>query len=735
MTISLWRISHLWLAIVSGLFLLIASITGAILSFEPVYEGSFDYKVKDAENLTLAELVQSLARNHLEISSVKKDPNGFIQVNIFGDQGEETFYINPFNGEKLGSPIEIPALFDFCRMLHRSLFFGKIGRFLVGLTAIILLFISVTGFVLVLKKQGGLRSYLKKVIKDEFYRDYHTKLGKIFLIVMIVIGLTGGYLFLERFSVIPKSIAKHTIDFEDLKEEPLLAKADFPIFQTSNVGELNELVFPFSEFVDDFFELKLENRELLINQLTGEVVSEIEYSITQKLSVLSFNLHTAEGQPWWAILLGLTSLSTLFFMFSGFKIYLKRAAEKTKVANPHQKEESTIIIAYGSEMGTTLLFAQALHESLLDAGKKSYLLEMNAFVHFPMMQHLIIVTSTYGAGGPPANAGQFIEKFNETKKNRPFLYAVVGFGSTKYPDFCQFAIDVNCALKSNHQAEELIPLTTINNRSVKDFDEWVQLFQDQIEVQLSVKTKVPEIEWVNLKVIKKEFSKNNEDATFLLELAAKNGHLKSMQSGDLLVYRAEEDRMDRQYSMSVAKDKRSVLLSVKKHPNGLVSGYLSTLEKNALLRVSFHENASFHFPEYAHHVLMIANGTGIAPFLGMIENNQKKIPISLFWGGQNETSFDLYRSQLYQFTKDGRLSQIQTAFSRIKQNPSYVQDLIKEKEELITQILAKDSVIMICGSLKMQQGVEAVLDEVTRRCLNKPLDDFKATGTIKADCY
>ncbi|MEM0941233.1 MAG: PepSY domain-containing protein [Bacteroidota bacterium] len=735
MTLSLWRRSHLWLAIVSGIFLLIASVTGTILSFEPIYEGSFGYEVKDAKDLTLAELTQNLAKSYLEISSIKKDPNGFLQVNIFGDQGEETFYINPFNGEKLGSPIEIPAVFDFCRMLHRSLFFGKIGRFLVGLTAMILFFISVTGFVLVLKKQGGLRSYLKKVIKDEFYSDYHTKFGKMFLIIMAVISLTGGYLFLERFSVVPKSIAKHTIDFENLKGAPLLAKVDFPIFQTSNVGELNELVFPFSEFVDDFFELKLDDRELLINQLTGEVVSEIQYPLTQKLSVLSFSLHTAEGQPWWAILLGLTSLSTLFFMFSGFKIYLKRAAEKTKVVNPYKKEEGTIIVAFGSEMGTTLIFAQALHESLLDAGKKSYLLEMNAFEHFPMMQHLIIVTSTYGAGGPPVNAEQFIRKFHETKKDRPFQYAVVGFGSTKYPDFCQFAIDVDRALKFNQQTEELIPLTTINNRSIKDFDEWVRLFQNQIAVQLTVKTKEPKRKWIDLKVTKKEFSKNEEDATFLLELAAKNGHLKSIQSGDLLVYKAEQDHLERQYSMSVAKDKRSILLSVKKHPKGLVSGYLSTLEKNASLRVSFCENASFHFPENAHHILMIANGTGIAPFLGMIENNQKKIPISLFWGGQNETSFDLYRSQLSQFTKDGRLSQIQTAFSRIEQNPSYVQNLVKEKEELITQILAKNSVIMICGSLKMQQGVEAVLDEVTRRCLNKPLDDFRATGIIKADCY
>ncbi|MEM7297410.1 MAG: PepSY-associated TM helix domain-containing protein, partial [Bacteroidota bacterium] len=392
MTVSLWRLSHLWLAIVSTVFLLIASITGAILSFEPVYEHSFDYRVADAEELTISELIQNLSNKYPELNSVKRDHNGFIQVTIFGDDGEEIFFINPFTGEEMGALIETPALFDFCRTLHRSLFFGKAGRFLVGIASLMLLVISITGFSLILKKQGGIRSYFRKVIKDEFYRDYHTRLGKIFFLIIVLVSVTGGYLFLERFKVIPISSHEHSFDFDSLKEEPSFSRVDLPIFHVHKVGELKELIFPFSSFVDDFFELKLKDQELLVNQFTGETVSEVQYSNTQKLSTLSFSLHTAEGQPWWAMMLGMTSLSLLFFIYSGFKIYLKRAAEKTQVRNPFNKDESTIIIGYGSEMGSTLIFAQALHDSLVDAGKKSYLVALNEYTYFPQLQQLIVIT-------------------------------------------------------------------------------------------------------------------------------------------------------------------------------------------------------------------------------------------------------------------------------------------------------------------------------------------------------
>ena len=132
---------------------------------------------------------------------------------------------------------------------------------------------------------------------------------------------------------------------------------------------------------------------------------------------------------------------------------------------------------------------------------------------------------------------------------------------------------------------------------------------------------------------------------------------------------------------------------------------------------------------------MIANGTGIAPFIGMIAGNKRKIPVSLYWGGRNEDSFDLYRSELYELMDKGCLSQIRTAFSRAKKNPAYVQNLIKTEAGFIARCLSEESIIMICGSLKMQASIEDILNEISNRHLNKPLEHFRELGCIKADCY
>ena len=397
MNISLRRLSHLWLAIVSSLFLFIASVTGVVLALEPVVESSYPYRIKGSDQLPISELVRSLKKSYPEISSIKRDHNGFIQVVVFGELGEQRFYVNPMTGKKLGELLQTPTIFSFSRTLHRSLFFGKTGRFLVGITSFLLLLIAISGFALTLKKEGGFKNYFKKSIREGFYPHYHTLLGKLLMVFVLCISITGVCLFLKRFSVIPTSQPKHAIDFEQLKEAPVQPSyADFPGFQNHRVGSLKEVIFPFSDFVDDFFELKLENKELLINQLTGETISQVQLATTKKLLSLSFTIHTAEGQPWWAVMLGLSSVGLLFLMFSGFRIYAKRSPQKVEPSNPFSREESTIILGYGSETGGTLVYAQALHEALLRVGEKSYLMPLNAFDHYPSMQQLFILTSTYG---------------------------------------------------------------------------------------------------------------------------------------------------------------------------------------------------------------------------------------------------------------------------------------------------------------------------------------------------
>ena len=438
-----WRLVHLWLALVSGIFLVIASLTGIVLSFEPVFEYNQPFHVHNAASLSLADVLENVKSEHDEILRIARDENGFVSIHVFNEE-DQKFYINPHNGERLGELFETPTVFDFCRSLHRSLFLGATGRFLIGVTAVFLLFSCLSGFILTIRKQGSFKAYFSKVIRNEFFRDYHTRAGRVFIFTLLIIASSGTYLFLEQFSLIPKFQSQHTPDYESLRASPKQEINTFAVFTTHNLAQLEEIIFPFSEDVEEFFEVKLQDREMLINQFTGEVVSAIQYPSTKILSRWSFILHTGEGNAWWAIILGISAGGLLFFMYSGFAIYSKRG--KSKIINPFSKEVCADIVLVGSEHGSTLQFARHFRDQLSKHNRKCYLTEMNAFEEFPNMERLFVFTSTHGAGEPPANARNFQKRFDKNADRlKPFQFAVLGFGSTTYPKFCAFAQDVDRA--------------------------------------------------------------------------------------------------------------------------------------------------------------------------------------------------------------------------------------------------------------------------------------------------
>ena len=99
-------------------------------------------------------------------------------------------------------------------------------------------------------------------------------------------------------------------------------------------------------------------------------------------------------------------------------------------------------------------------------------------------------------------------------------------------------------------------------------------------------------------------------------------------SGDLLAIYPANDNRERLYS--IGNHQRNIQLVVKLHPHGLGSGFLYNLEAGEIIKARIINNHAFHFPKKASKVALISNGTGIAPFLGMIEQNKKKTEIHLY---------------------------------------------------------------------------------------------------------
>ncbi|WP_340154517.1 PepSY domain-containing protein [uncultured Winogradskyella sp.] len=727
MTISIWRYSHLTLAVSSFVFILLASVTGIMLAFQPISEQLESYKISGFESVTVAETIFHLNEKYPEVLDVQVDANQFVLASVVNNEGESlNGYIDPKTAEFISDEIVTSKFFKWVTNFHRSLFLKSIGRFFVGLCSFLLFLIAVSGTILILKRQGGLKQFFSKVINENFNQYWHVVLGRLSLIPIIIITITGVYLSAEKFDLLPKSSTNHQVDFETLSATSKQNIQDFSIFKNTKLSEVKSIEFPFSDDVEDYFILALKDKEILVNQFTGDVISEINYPLVTLFSDLSLLLHTGQGSILWSIILAIATVNILFFIYSGFAMTLKRRQSKLK--NKYNKDASKYVILVGSENGSTLPFAIQLQQQLLKAGETVYITELNNYDTFSKVEHIIILTATYGDGEAPTNANKFLERLKTVVQLRDISYSVVGFGSLAYPNFCKFAFDVDSAM--NLQFQQELNVCTINDKSVESFVEWVNLWNENRKLSVHIsKEKLTIKPRLNhtLTVVNKTKVEGHPDDTFLITLKP---NTKKFTSGDLLAIYPRNDYRERLYS--IGKVNNNIQLSVKLHQNGLGSGFLNSLNKGDSFKARILQNTAFHFPKKASKVILISNGTGLAPFLGMIAQNTNQIETHLYCGLRQNESFNLYNSAIKESQNKNQITRLNLVFS--KETPKkYVQDLLKRDALFVSETIKNKGVIMICGSLAMQKDVLAILNVITIQNLSEPLEVFK--NQIRTDCY
>lgn len=730
MTLSIWRYSHLVLAISSALFLIVASVTGIILAFEPIVDSLETYAIDDLEEVSVAQTITTLQREYDEVLEVEVTASNFITASVITKEGNnEHIYIEPTTANRLGTVQEKASIFSFTTNLHRSLFLKTIGRFFVGFISLLLCFIAVTGILLLAKRQGGFLKLYTKVKEQNFEQRYHIILGRWFLIPILILASTGVYLSAEKFSLLPHDSPNHNwnaIASETTVEMPVAA---FTVFQNLKLTEVRNIIFPFSEDAEDYYQLSLRDKEILVHQYSGEIVSEISYPFVQLASQLSIQLHTGQGSVLWSLVLLLASGSILFFIYSGFLMTLKRRKQTKGISPKTDKDTCEYILLVGSESGNTYVFAKSFCKALQQAGKKVFVSSLNEYTSYQKATHLIIFTSTYGDGESPSNARNFETRLATITPINNMQFAVVGFGSLVYPHYCRYAITVDTLLRSHSSFTPMMPLTKINDQSQDAFKDWSKQWNQQTSIHIQLQNiQQKKRKELSFEIIEK--TALNTDDTFILTL--KPNKRKKFQSGDLIAIKPEEEERERQYS--IAKIDHNIYLSIKKHKQGICSTYLNDLTPGTIIPGVIDQNASFHFPKQAPSVILIANGTGLAPFLGMIAENTTEVPVQLFWGGRTKSSFKLYEQMILSALSRKRIQKHYNAYSQ-EGSKQYVQHLLIEQGPNIAQVLDEGGIIMICGSLTMQHDVLDTLEIIAQEELQQPLTDFENNKQLLMDCY
>jgi NADPH-dependent sulfite reductase flavoprotein alpha-component len=185
----------------------------------------------------------------------------------------------------------------------------------------------------------------------------------------------------------------------------------------------------------------------------------------------------------------------------------------------------------------------------------------------------------------------------------------------------------------------------------------------------------------------------------------------------------------------------SLTVSVVRYENlagrprqGVCSPFLADAEPGAPVPVRVQRAPHFRPPaDPATPAVMVGPGTGIAPFIGFLEERRARghrAPNWLFFGEQHRATDFYYEQELTAFLAEGTLTRLDTAFSRDQRAKVYVQDRMREHGPLLWSWLRDGAHFYVCGDAsRMAKDVDQALREIAM--VHGGLDEAEAAAYVK----
>ena len=152
--------------------------------------------------------------------------------------------------------------------------------------------------------------------------------------------------------------------------------------------------------------------------------------------------------------------------------------------------------------------------------------------------------------------------------------------------------------------------------------------------------------------------------------------------------------------------------------SGAASGYLGErLPEDGAARVFVEPNPNFRLPDDPQAaIIMIGNGTGIAPFRAFMQARVAREAPGQNWlvfGNPHFTEDFLYQTEWQGWQKDGFLYRYSLAWSRDQAEKVYVQDKLREEAASVWQWLKDGAYVYVCGdAARMAKDVERALLDI-----------------------
>lgn len=365
---------------------------------------------------------------------------------------------------------------------------------------------------------------------------------------------------------------------------------------------------------------------------------------------------------------------------------------------PIAQTNNQALIVYASQTGSAKYLAQRLHDTthaLMDIACISTLTEQT----LQRYQRVFFVVSTYGQGEAPDSARRFVNTLQEANSAASHTqFSVLALGDRTYQTFCAFGHYLSELLEKKGY-QRAIPTTEIDRMDPQGVAHWWQ----QVGELLGIHTASELFEYDDYTVVANECLNPGQvhRLAHRVTLFCANARY---EAGDLLAVQPEQkDEHERLYSIASYED-NTIELLVRQHIRtdgtiGLASGMLSQLTPGNRISASVREHVTFH-PKENVPWIMIAAGTGLAPFISFLKKrqaSQDKAPCWLFFGEQYEEHDDYFAQDLLSLQELGVLNRFDRAWSR--SDGVYVPNLLQQSRNDIRHWVTEQGAnVYVCGS-------------------------------------
>ena len=201
---------HLYIGLAAGLFLVLSSLTGSMIVFRDEIEGLTHPELietaVDEERVPVQAVVNAARhaypQDKLLFLRMPRTPQEtyLLKMNSAHDL---SVYANPYNGELLGAHRQKDTVMGWIALVHTELLIGELGKNILGVSALLLICMSVTGLFLwwppngIRKISRGFKISWPAPWKKLIF-DVHRAFGIYTVLFLIIVAFTGVSLVFNK---------------------------------------------------------------------------------------------------------------------------------------------------------------------------------------------------------------------------------------------------------------------------------------------------------------------------------------------------------------------------------------------------------------------------------------------------------------------------------------------------------------------------------------------------------